>query len=288
MADDAAYGADELARPYRDILGEGVVGANDLKVTAGAGLTVNVAAGACWIKGDVSTLQPLYRCISDGVKTLTLAGAHASLARIDLVVADVRDSAFSGSNKDWRIYAITGTPDAAPVAPALPASAIALATVPVAAAASVPGTITDQRGRAVIGGGDGLMSTHDQWKVAAFALPSGSYQAADVVFPASEFGAAAGGSLVAIPNARYEFSVSAIMGTPMPGVSIAPWMDLIVGGVLAERTYTGTNTSVAYPHMTIAGVIAAGANFKVHLELGNGPSAAATNWAVRCSMRRVA
>src|SRR5881227_2212660 len=90
-------GADELGLPYRDIMGEGVVGATDLAVAqraAGANMSVDVAAGAAWIDGDddVNT-QPTYRVRNDATVNVAIAGADASKPRVDRVVARVYDSA---------------------------------------------------------------------------------------------------------------------------------------------------------------------------------------------------
>lgn len=156
---DGVYRADDIGLPYRDIMGEGVVAAGDLAVSqrgTGANMSVDVAAGAAWVRGDTSTVQPTYRVRSDDVANLAVAAANPSQPRIDLVVAEVRDSTFAGVDDDWRLRVITGTPAGSPSAPSLPVSCLPLAEVLVDAAATsiVDGKITDRRRFAVVGGGD--------------------------------------------------------------------------------------------------------------------------------------
>lgn len=153
---DSVYTGADLGLPYRDLVTQGVVGDNDLKVSqrgAGANMSVDVAPGVIWVAGDDSVFQPSYRCYNDGVVNLTIAASHATLDRRDLVVAEVRDAAFSGVSTDWRIRVITGTPDSVPVTPTEPSNAVALAVVQVpGASTSVPdANILDYRPYATAG-----------------------------------------------------------------------------------------------------------------------------------------
>lgn len=156
---DGIYGADELGLPFRDLIGEGVVEAGDLAVSqrsTGADMSVDVAAGACWVKGDTdANLQPTYRCYNDDVVNVALDAADATNPRIDIIIAQVNDSTFAGSNKSFVIDKVTGTPAVSPAAPATPDSALLLAQVAVAANAAsiVTADITDERVRAATGGG---------------------------------------------------------------------------------------------------------------------------------------
>jgi hypothetical protein len=113
-----------------------------LQVTAGSGLTVKVAAGYCAVRHPTSG-QGAYLTGLMAQATLSLATADPSNPRIDLVCARISDLGTSSSSSDVEV--VTGTPASSPVAPALPSAAISLATVAVAAAATVPGTITDLR-----------------------------------------------------------------------------------------------------------------------------------------------
>lgn len=152
------YSGDELGLPYRDIMGEGVVGAGDLKVTqraSGADLSVDVAAGAAWVLGDTNTdAQPIYRVRNDAVVNLGIS-PDPSNPRIVSIIAQITDETFAGSGREWELQALHGTPDAVPAAPTLPDSALLLASVAVAAGATtiVDANITDGRVSAQVGGG---------------------------------------------------------------------------------------------------------------------------------------
>lgn len=153
------YDGADLSRPYRDFICEGVVTATDLEVSergAGANMSVDVSAGSAWVLGDSSDLQPLYRCHNDGTVNLAVSAADGSNPRIDLVVAEVRDSAFSGVSQDWRLRVVEGTPAGSPSAPATPDSALALAQISIPAADTTisDAQITDVRELARIANGD--------------------------------------------------------------------------------------------------------------------------------------
>lgn len=161
---DNVYGGDELGLPYRDLVGEGVVGADDLKVSqraAGANMSVDVAQGVCWVKGDDNAWrQPTYRCYNDGVVNLAIAAADATNPRIDRIIAEVLDADFAGVSRTWRLRVVQGTPTAGANqsnlsgAAALPPSAHQLATVLVGAGATsiADASITDRRHAATLAG----------------------------------------------------------------------------------------------------------------------------------------
>lgn len=94
------------------VCGEGVVDSASLKVTtAGVGLGVNVAAGQAFIEGDdLPPEQGMYRVFNDGTVVLTANTADGTNPRIDTVVATVRDSAYGGSDDDWVLSILPGTP----------------------------------------------------------------------------------------------------------------------------------------------------------------------------------
>ncbi|NOT72470.1 MAG: hypothetical protein HOP09_14710 [Hyphomicrobium sp.] len=99
-------------------------------VTAGAGLSINIVVGTFQIAGAMYNVP--------GVLNKPLTAAHATLPRLDLVVARV----VSGSPA---YYVIDGTPAASPAAPAMLAGDARVAQVRVNAASGAPGTITDLR-----------------------------------------------------------------------------------------------------------------------------------------------
>lgn len=126
--------------------------AGDLLVTQNGSpnMSVNVAAGHAWIDGTESPTQGAYHVYNDAVKNLAISAAHATLARKDLIVARVQDAQYSGATNAWTLAVVTGTPAGSPAEPAVPANAIVLALVDVAAAASsiTNANITDRRRRA--------------------------------------------------------------------------------------------------------------------------------------------
>lgn len=110
-------------------------------------MTVIVANGAASIPGTESSMQGTYFVVNDASIALSIAAAHATLARIDIVVINIRDAQYSGANNDAQLQVITGTPASSPVAPTAPANSITLAEVAVAALATsiVTANITDTR-----------------------------------------------------------------------------------------------------------------------------------------------
>lgn len=127
----------------------GVLGTGEMAVSVSSGLTVAVAEGRALITGTENTYQGTYFVECRGSTTVTLAGANATNPRIDLVVARIRDSVYSGSapSDGFTVEAVTGTAAASPAVPATPANSLVLAQVAVAAGATtlVAGNITDRR-----------------------------------------------------------------------------------------------------------------------------------------------
>ena len=137
------------------IFTEGVVdiGGGDFEVieTSPLSLSVAVAVGRAVIQGDDETRQGKYLIVSDGVVNVAITAAPVSPnSRIDRIVIQVNDPV-AGSVRTpanvCEIVAIAGTPGLTPVAPALPATAISLATVAVATGATTIANadITDLR-----------------------------------------------------------------------------------------------------------------------------------------------
>jgi hypothetical protein len=116
----------------------GVVELGDLAVTQSntPGMSVKVADGRAWIRDAVAgpnENKGMYNFVNVGEVTLPVTAAHASLARIDRVVARVQDEDVSGSSNLASLEVITGSPASSPSAPAAPASSLSLATINVAA-----------------------------------------------------------------------------------------------------------------------------------------------------------
>lgn len=180
---DGAYDGADLGRPFRTFISEGVAGSTDLAVSergAGANLSVDVAAGRAWISGDDSTNQPPYLFYNDATVNLAIAAADATNPRIDLVIAEIRDSAFSGVNQDARLRVVTGTPSGSPAAPATPNNAIVLARVSVPALDTTISNaqITDYRKRAMVG------TTNTLGPATVTSLPTDPYDGQEIYYVA--------------------------------------------------------------------------------------------------------
>jgi hypothetical protein len=115
--------------------------------TGSPSMGVLVRSGLCSIPGTEGAQQGAYGLGNDGDITLAIAASHATLARIDLVIARIRDTAYSGVSDNGTIEVVTGTPAGSPVAPSTPANSLVLAQVAVAGAATtiVNANITDTR-----------------------------------------------------------------------------------------------------------------------------------------------
>ena len=116
---------------------------------AGANMSVDVAAGGAVIDGSENTHQGHYHFYVDAVENLVIAAADATYPRIDLVVAKIEDSEYSGATDAGSLAVVAGTPAASPAEPAAPANSLVLAAVAVAAGATsvVNANITDRRAR---------------------------------------------------------------------------------------------------------------------------------------------
>lgn len=126
--------------------GLGGLGPNSLAVTAGLGMEVIVESGRAFVQGDSVQFQGVYYVWNSSPVTLTLDPSDPTDDRIDLVVAKINDTEYEGTGtSDWQLQVVTGSPSPAPVAPALPPSALPLAEVRVNAGATTTGTITDLR-----------------------------------------------------------------------------------------------------------------------------------------------
>lgn len=122
---------------------EGTVGLGSLAVSqkgSGANMSVDVAAGSGWVQGDDTARQGLYHVVNDAVVNVPVGAAHATLPRLDQVVARVYDSSVVGGTDAATLEVVAGVATAGATlvnrngAAALPNGAIRLADVLVAAA----------------------------------------------------------------------------------------------------------------------------------------------------------
>jgi hypothetical protein len=116
----------------------GIIKDTSLAVTQNspAGLSVLVASGWAAIVGTTQVNMGTYVAYNDAPVTLSIATADLTNPRVDLVCMTVQDAYYTGSLDNVILQVITGTPAGSPVAPALPANSITLATVAVGAGAS--------------------------------------------------------------------------------------------------------------------------------------------------------
>lgn len=130
-----------LARNLASFVGtEGVLGVTDLFVRqrlAGPAMLIEVLPGRAIVDGDDIPFQGPYLVVSEEVLEVTVPAADTTLPRVDLVVLRVLDSNAGASADEARIELLEGTPDASPVPPAVPDTAIPLALVTVASNVTV-------------------------------------------------------------------------------------------------------------------------------------------------------
>lgn len=104
---------------------------------AQSGLAVDIDPGALLVANPTPWGGP-YHCASDSQVTVTLAPADQVQDRIDLIIAQVYDSAAEGSEDRWEFTSVTGVEGGG--VPAVPDRALAIAQVDVAGAATSLGS----------------------------------------------------------------------------------------------------------------------------------------------------
>jgi hypothetical protein len=127
----------------------GIINSASLLVTQNTppGLSVVVASGWAAIVGTTQANMGTYVTYNDASAVLSLNTADPTNPRIDRVCATVNDAYYTGSLNNVVLQVVAGTPAGSPVAPALPANSISLATVAVGAGATAitNANITDTR-----------------------------------------------------------------------------------------------------------------------------------------------
>lgn len=127
----------------------GIISPTSMAVTANSPTAMNVFVAAGWaaVVGDIQPGMGAYIFYNDAPVLLTITTANATEPRIDLIVATVNDSFYSGSTNNVVFQVIAGTPASSPTVPATPQNSIALASVYVGAAvlSITSGNITDLR-----------------------------------------------------------------------------------------------------------------------------------------------
>jgi hypothetical protein len=127
----------------------GIIKSDSLAVTQNspAGLTVLVASGWAAIVGTTQANMGTYVGYNDATVVLSITTADPTNPRIDRVCLTVNDAYYTGALNNAVLQVVAGTPAGSPVAPALPANSISLATVAVGAGATAitNANITDTR-----------------------------------------------------------------------------------------------------------------------------------------------
>lgn len=148
---DLTHASDTFRRMVKALrIQQGVATPADLVVAQHStpAMSVDIATGIALIDGTQDPVhQGSYVCLNDATTTLTIAASDPTNPRIDLVVAKVQDSQYSGATDAWSLAVVTGTPAPSPSVPAAPANSLPLAQVAVAALAAsiVNANITDLR-----------------------------------------------------------------------------------------------------------------------------------------------
>lgn len=137
---------------------EGVANSSSMVPTAVSNTRqVSISAGGAYINGDYAQNGAggggMYFSYNDGAYEVALP-VSGTIARYDLIVLRVYDSAVSGSVNEARFEVVTGTPAASPRIPSVPRSAIAIAAVKVNPGTTKiqPSDISDQRTIAQLNG----------------------------------------------------------------------------------------------------------------------------------------
>lgn len=136
-------------------------------------MSVNVASGQAYVPGTEGTKQGTYVCVNDATKNITITAADGTNPRIDLIVAKVQDTLYSGATNSWSLVVVTGTPAGSPAAPTAPANSVTLAQIAVGAGVTsiVTANITDKRFYASALGG--VISCTSTTRPATTTVPAG-------------------------------------------------------------------------------------------------------------------
>lgn len=228
VAAGEGHGAQEWRWMHAGAAGPaGVCGAGDLKVAAATGLQLTVAAGGAFVSDGASPIAGLYHVFNDGPATITLDASHLTLGRIDLVIAEVTDTAAGGTADAFRIRKVTGTAASSPAAPAVPARSLVLAQVSVAANASsiVAGNITDRR----VAGGQWAQARGLVWSYDASGLAGTFLQSLgelDTIFTQT---------VATVPGRRYTYGFTGVV--IFQAASDAGNVRLLIGGTTFARLF---------------------------------------------------
>lgn len=144
-----SHPAEDVRRWIEAASTAGAVTTNAMLVTANGtpNMSVDIATGGAFIAGTETSYQGLYFAENRGTQNVAIASSDSTNPRIDIVVARIKDAAYSGAANEFTLEAVTGTPAASPGQPATPANSMLLATISVLALSTSVTTavITDTR-----------------------------------------------------------------------------------------------------------------------------------------------
>jgi hypothetical protein len=256
------YTAQDDRRHFADLVGAGVVGANDFLVTSVSGLQVSVAAGVAYIPGLNTADQGHYRLYEPSSHTISVGVGDGSNPRIDQIILRVLDAVHDTSTlNETRIEVVPGTPTSgATLANRAGAADLTALTensknvllladvlVPAGAASIDASKIGDKRVRARVGGGKAAGgSGQDGW---SDLLGAWSYGSADG--PTFTMTAAGDYTNVLTPRARIKLTNSGIKYFIVTAVSYsAPTTTVTMYG---GTDYTLINAAITSPFFSLLG-----------------------------------
>lgn len=228
-------------------------------LTGTGSLTANVGPFSCLIDGTSNSLQGSYWVTLDAATGITITSGSAQ-ARIDLISMQILDNAYDGSGfQKAQLVVTAGTPSGSPVAPATPANAIPLWTLPVPALAS---SVTFSTATAVfpytaaVGGVVYVRSASD--KPAVINGVQLRYR--------GDVAAGTGGTTpletsldgvtytpVFDPNAGYGTWTNLTVGAPF-GTSVQPQYRTAPGGKIELRGFIASNTTIPTSTQILSGL----------------------------------
>lgn len=121
---------------------------NRLQVTgSGSIMQASVNTGMCWVSTG-SAWSGAYHCVNDASVNITIAAAHATQYRRDLIIAQVEDTSFGDGVSAWKLAVVQGTNSAGAPAPlpTVPSRSLILGTIRVdPAITNLSGKVDDSR-----------------------------------------------------------------------------------------------------------------------------------------------
>lgn len=141
------YSSEDLRQMFATVdCDQGILSKNGFKVTSTGGMGISVQPGHAYVAGTETTGQGSYFVTASTVTNLTLQPANGSNPRKDRLVARIIDPQYTGSGTPrWQLQFVVGVPGATPATPAVPPSAMPIATFTIPTAGTAPSAIVDDR-----------------------------------------------------------------------------------------------------------------------------------------------